>query len=165
MKYFSISPGIPLTLHGRPSSRSSQRSVDGSGGNLNFSYSARRQSSGAGRGPLVPASRAGAARTAAILLISCHLQATKGEIKRHRRTLSELIERPSNNGLGSVRTLTLLSVSFSVSLSFAFFLNGNISLLHSLVDFSVICIFNVPLVQCHSILKGRSKLQQHNFTL
>lgn len=54
--------GIPLTVHGRPSSRSSsQRST----ANLAHYKS---------KGVLVPASRAGAARAAAILLIPCHLQ-------------------------------------------------------------------------------------------
>ncbi|KAI4486150.1 hypothetical protein M0802_012495 [Mischocyttarus mexicanus] len=87
------SSGIPLTLHGgRPSSRSSQRS--GGGGSLSCAFT-RRPSSGGSRGPLVPASRAGAARAAAILLISCHLQATKGGNK-HRRTLSDVAEGSSD---------------------------------------------------------------------
>lgn len=62
--------GIPLAVQGgRPSSRaSSQRSV----GTIASGFS-RRPSSGGSRGVLVPASRAGAARAAAILLISCHL--------------------------------------------------------------------------------------------
>lgn len=68
------SPGIPLTVHssgGRSASRaSSQRTFVSS-------YS-RRVSSGqsyhqGSRGVLVSASRAGAARAAAILLISCHV--------------------------------------------------------------------------------------------
>ncbi|XP_033610548.1 uncharacterized protein LOC111872356 isoform X3 [Cryptotermes secundus] len=61
---------IPLAVQGgRPSSRaSSQRSV----GTIASGFS-RRPSSGGSRGVLVPASRAGAARAAAILLISCHL--------------------------------------------------------------------------------------------
>lgn len=56
--------GIPLTVHSvRPGSRaSSERSVGSTG------YSQRGS-----RGVIVPASRAGAARAAAILLISCHL--------------------------------------------------------------------------------------------
>lgn len=92
-------PGIPLTLHGgRPSSRSSQRSGSG----LASAFS-RRPSSGGSRGPLVPASRAGAARAAAILLISCHLQATTKNGgnggNRHRRTLSDVAEG-SSDGLG-----------------------------------------------------------------
>lgn len=86
--------GIPLTLSGRPSSRSSQRS---DGDPLNCS-TFRRPSSGGSRGPLVPTSRAGAARAAAILLISCHLQATKDGTK-HRRTLSDVAEG-STDGLG-----------------------------------------------------------------
>lgn len=78
-------PGIPLTVQsGRPSSRSSIRSSGGSIG----SYGNRRSSTGGGgvggggnnnnatsgsKGILVSTSRTGAARSAAILLISCHL--------------------------------------------------------------------------------------------
>ena len=112
--------GIPLTLHGgRPSSRSSQRSS--TGGPLTYAFS-RRPSSGGSRGPLVPSSRAGAARAAAILLISCHLQATKGGNK-HRRTLSDVAEG-SSDGLGRRSTIfltlsffCLLFSSFSVRIS------------------------------------------------
>lgn len=94
--------GIPLTLHGgRPSSRSSQRSS--TAGPLTYAFT-RRPSSGGSRGPLVPASRAGAARAAAILLISCHLQATKGGNK-HRRTLSDVAEG-SSDGLGRRSTIS-----------------------------------------------------------
>ncbi|XP_029049338.1 uncharacterized protein LOC117603910 isoform X2 [Osmia lignaria lignaria] len=107
---FSSDTGIPLTLHGgRPSSRSSQRSS--TGGPLTYAFT-RRPSSGGSRGPLVPASRAGAARAAAILLISCHLQATKGGNK-HRRTLSDVAEG-SSDGLGSRRP-SLTSVHSSTS--------------------------------------------------
>ncbi|CAL1685996.1 unnamed protein product [Lasius platythorax] len=106
--------GIPLTLHGRPSSRSSQRS--NSAGPLSCAFT-RRPSSGDSRGPLVPASRAGAARAAAILLISCHLQATKGNNK-HRRTLSDVAEG-SSDGLGSRRP-SLASVHSSTSSSRSF---------------------------------------------
>ncbi|KAL6263169.1 hypothetical protein P5V15_005971 [Pogonomyrmex californicus] len=108
---FSSDTGIPLTLHGRPSSRSSQRSS--SAGPLNCAFT-RRPSSGGSRGPLVPASRAGAARAAAILLISCHLQATKNDNK-HRRTLSDVAEG-STDGLGSRRP-SLASVHSSTSSS------------------------------------------------
>ncbi|XP_029160610.1 uncharacterized protein LOC114932527 isoform X3 [Nylanderia fulva] len=108
---FSSDTGIPLTLHGRPSSRSSQRS--NSAGPLSCAFT-RRPSSGGSRGPLVPASRAGAARAAAILLISCHLQATKGNNK-HRRTLSDVAEG-SSDGLGSRRP-SLASVHSSTSSS------------------------------------------------
>ncbi|XP_024941243.1 uncharacterized protein LOC107268219 isoform X2 [Cephus cinctus] len=105
---FSSDTGIPLTLHGgRPSSRTSQRS----NGALTCAFT-RRPSSGGSRGPLVPASRAGAARAAAILLISCHLQATKGGNK-HRRTLSDVAEG-SSDGLGSRRP-SLASVHSSTS--------------------------------------------------
>ncbi|XP_053976234.1 uncharacterized protein LOC128874998 isoform X1 [Hylaeus volcanicus] len=107
---FSSDTGIPLTLHGgRPSSRASQRSS--TGGPLTYAFT-RRPSSGGSRGPLVPASRAGAARAAAILLISCHLQATKGGNK-HRRTLSDVAEG-SSDGLGSRRP-SLTSVHSSTS--------------------------------------------------
>lgn len=100
-----------MTLHGRPSSRSSQRSSNA--GPLSCAFT-RRPSSGGSRGPLVPASRAGAARAAAILLISCHLQATKGGNK-HRRTLSDVAEG-SSDGLGRRSTISFcLYRSLSVS--------------------------------------------------
>lgn len=108
--------GIPLTLHGRPSSRSSQRS--NSAGPLSCAFT-RRPSSGGSRGPLVPASRAGAARAAAILLISCHLQATKDNNK-HRRTLSDVAEG-SSDGLGRRSMISFcLCRSFFLSVSFSF---------------------------------------------
>ncbi|XP_050452538.1 uncharacterized protein LOC126852103 isoform X1 [Cataglyphis hispanica] len=110
---FSSDTGIPLTLHGRPSSRSSQRS-NSAGGPLSCAFTRRPSSAGSSRGPLVPASRAGAARAAAILLISCHLQATKGNNK-HRRTLSDVAEG-SSDGLGSRRP-SLASVHSSTSSS------------------------------------------------
>ncbi|XP_063216649.1 uncharacterized protein LOC134527680 [Bacillus rossius redtenbacheri] len=70
---FSSETGIPLAVHGRPSSRaSSQRS----GGTYTSGFSRRPSSAAASRGVPVPASRAGAARAAAILLISCHLTTT-----------------------------------------------------------------------------------------
>ncbi|KAG8040983.1 hypothetical protein G9C98_001971 [Cotesia typhae] len=105
---FSSDTGIPLTLSGRPSSRSSQRSDSTPLSCGTF----RRPSSGGSRGPLVPASRAGAARAAAILLISCHLQATK-DGNKHRRTLSDVAEG-STDGLGSRRP-SLASLHSSVS--------------------------------------------------
>lgn len=101
-------------MHGRPSSRSSERS--GSAGPLNCAFT-RRPSSGGSRGPLVPASRAGAARAAAILLISCHLQATK-DGNKHRRTLSDVAEG-SSDGLGRRSTISFcLCRSFGVSCPF-----------------------------------------------
>ncbi|XP_031825823.1 uncharacterized protein LOC116424043 isoform X2 [Nomia melanderi] len=107
---FSSDTGIPLTLHtGRPSSRSSQRSS--TGGPLTYAFT-RRPSSGGSRGPPVPVSRTGAARAAAILLISYHLQATEGGNK-HRRTLSDVAEG-SSDGLGSRRP-SLTSVHSSTS--------------------------------------------------
>ncbi|KAI8122325.1 hypothetical protein CVS40_6784 [Lucilia cuprina] len=77
---YSSETGIPLTVQsGRPSSRSSIRSSGGSIG----SYGNRRSSTGGvggnnsatagSKGILVSTSRTGAARSAAILLISCHL--------------------------------------------------------------------------------------------
>ncbi|XP_036142003.1 uncharacterized protein LOC105838618 isoform X2 [Monomorium pharaonis] len=110
---FSSDTGIPLTLHGRPSSRSSQRSS--SAGPLSCAFT-RRPSSGGSRGPLVPASRAGAARAAAILLISCHLQATKDEGNKHRRTLSDVAEGSTDATIGSRRP-SLASVHSSTSSS------------------------------------------------
>lgn len=75
----SLPLGIPLTLQaqsGRPSSRSSLHSSGSTG-----SYANRRQSqnnySGAAKGVVVSTSRTGAARSAAILLISCHISALK----------------------------------------------------------------------------------------
>ncbi|XP_011497800.1 PREDICTED: uncharacterized protein LOC105362146 [Ceratosolen solmsi marchali] len=112
---FSSDTGIPLALHGgRPSSRSSQRS---SGGTLSCAL-ARKQSDALGastRGPLVPASRAGAARAAAILLISCHREAqpTPGNGGKHRRALSDVAEG-SSDGLGSRRP-SLASIHSSTS--------------------------------------------------
>lgn len=97
---FYFSKGIPLTLHGRPSSRSSERS--NSGGNLLSSYGRRsssmvNRSGGGGGGALVSSSRAGASRAAAILLISYHLQATNAvSNKQQRRTNAE----GSGDGLG-----------------------------------------------------------------
>ncbi|XP_047100337.1 AF4/FMR2 family member lilli [Schistocerca piceifrons] len=89
---FSSETGIPLAVHGaRPPSRaSSQRSAGTAGsstGGCGFAPPRRASSDGlvslagtaracASRGVAVPASRAGAARAAAILLISCHLTAT-----------------------------------------------------------------------------------------
>ncbi|XP_039290356.1 uncharacterized protein LOC111057980 isoform X3 [Nilaparvata lugens] len=67
---FTSEGGIPLAVHGvRPASRaSSERS--GGGGRSMGDYAHSQRGS---RGVLVPSSRAGAARAAAILLISCQL--------------------------------------------------------------------------------------------
>ncbi|KYN05449.1 PREDICTED: uncharacterized protein LOC108771656 [Cyphomyrmex costatus] len=108
---FSSDTGIPLALHGRPSSRSSQRSD--SAGPLSCAFT-RRPSSGGSRGPLVPASKAGAARAAAILLISCHLQTTN-DGNKHRRTLSDVAEG-TTDGPGSRRP-SLASIHSSTSSS------------------------------------------------
>lgn len=99
------SAGIPLTVHssvGRSTSRaSSQRTfvstysrrpssaqacLQGSQGSQSYGYGSR--------GVLVSASRAGAARAAAILLISCHVTATT------RATGAQSPELRPNNGLG-----------------------------------------------------------------
>lgn len=71
-----IFAGIPLTIQSaRPSSRSSQRSSGSIG-----SYGNRRPSSAplhGSKGVLVSTSRTGAARSAAILLVSCHISALR----------------------------------------------------------------------------------------
>ncbi|XP_053662353.1 uncharacterized protein LOC128711498 [Anopheles marshallii] len=73
---FSSDTGIPLTIQSaRPSSRSSQRSSGSIG-----SYGNRRPSSAplhGSKGVLVSTSRTGAARSAAILLVSCHISAIR----------------------------------------------------------------------------------------
>lgn len=79
----SLFPGIPLTVQsGRPSSRSSLRSSGsiGSYGNRRSSTTAQPSggqpgsgTSAGSKGILVSTSRTGAARSAAILLISCHI--------------------------------------------------------------------------------------------
>ncbi|XP_049541948.1 uncharacterized protein LOC125955121 isoform X1 [Anopheles darlingi] len=73
---FSSDTGIPLTIQSaRPSSRSSQRSSGSIG-----SYGNRRASSAplhGSKGVLVSTSRTGAARSAAILLVSCHISAIR----------------------------------------------------------------------------------------
>lgn len=77
---------------------------------MNFT---RRPSSAGSRGPLVPASRAGAARAAAILLISCHRQSIKGGNK-HQRALSDVAEG-SSDGLGR-QTITILCLCLCLCL-------------------------------------------------
>ncbi|XP_055706938.1 uncharacterized protein LOC129804009 isoform X4 [Phlebotomus papatasi] len=73
---YSSDTGIPLTIQSaRPSSRSSIRSSGSIG-----SFTNRRSSSApqaGSKGVLVSTSRTGAARSAAILLISCHISALK----------------------------------------------------------------------------------------
>lgn len=103
-----------MTIAGRSSSRTSQRSDPGP---LSCSTFGRRTSSGnSGRGPLVPASRAGAARAAAILLISCHLRgADTKDGNKHRRTLSDVAEG-SSNGLG--RTIITFFSDAEIFISF-----------------------------------------------
>lgn len=91
----SLHLGIPLTLQaqsGRPSSRSSLHSSGSVG-----SYANRRQSqinySGAAKGVVVSTSRTGAARSAAILLISCHISA----LKSNKFTSSNQVETEFHN--------------------------------------------------------------------
>ncbi|XP_039446841.1 uncharacterized protein LOC120426203 isoform X1 [Culex pipiens pallens] len=73
---YNSDTGIPLTIQSaRPSSRSSQRSSGSIG-----SYGNRRPSSAplhGSKGVLVSTSRTGAARSAAILLVSCHISALR----------------------------------------------------------------------------------------
>ncbi|XP_055601898.1 uncharacterized protein LOC129750836 isoform X1 [Uranotaenia lowii] len=73
---YNSDTGIPLTIQSaRPSSRSSQRSSGSIG-----SYGNRRPSSAplhGSKGVLVSTSRTGAARSAAILLVSCHISAIR----------------------------------------------------------------------------------------
>ncbi|XP_066582536.1 uncharacterized protein [Prorops nasuta] len=80
---FSNDTGIPLTIHGRPSSRSSQRS--GSGVPLTCAFP-RRPSSGGSRGPLVPASRAGSRRPS---LASIHSSTSSARSYSARRLEKE----------------------------------------------------------------------------
>lgn len=92
--------GIPLTLHGgRPSSRLSQRS---SAGTLNYALKRKSSSSDYGHSSLIPASRTGVARAAAILLISCQGQNNETNGKNHRRTLSDVVEGSSDE-LGRIK--------------------------------------------------------------
>ncbi|ALC44140.1 CG17364 [Drosophila busckii] len=95
---YSSDTGIPLTVHSaRPSSRSSIRSTGsiGSYGNRRASSGGLPGASGAGhsggggsgtaagsKGILVSTSRTGAARSAAILLISCHITAVSKQNSR-----------------------------------------------------------------------------------
>ncbi|XP_014206490.1 uncharacterized protein LOC106638005 [Copidosoma floridanum] len=117
---YSAETGIPLTA-GRPSSRSSQRSSSGLGTGataklMGYGAAGARKSSilhqqqdpcNSSRVPLVPASRAGAARAAAILLISCHRQASAGltlpaSAAPAAHALNNIAEATSD-GLGSRR--------------------------------------------------------------
>ncbi|KAJ8682435.1 hypothetical protein QAD02_018227 [Eretmocerus hayati] len=136
---YSTETGIPLTLHGRPSSRSSGRS---SGGTLAGYNAVTRKHSYAGysstensqqnqrRGTVVSSSRAGAARAAAILLISGQQQSahasapsgsepvtaaesSNGAKQQHRRALSDVPE-VSSDGLGS-RRASVASIHSSTS--------------------------------------------------
>ncbi|XP_023031973.1 uncharacterized protein LOC6642904 isoform X1 [Drosophila willistoni] len=121
---YSSDTGIPLTVHSaRPSSRSSIRSTGSIG-----SYGNRRASAGgiagasasgggsgsgggggASKGILVSTSRTGAARSAAILLISCHITAVSKQNSRasSRHTSGAGCSQHSrddldeSNGLGS----------------------------------------------------------------
>ncbi|XP_058462025.1 uncharacterized protein LOC131437009 isoform X2 [Malaya genurostris] len=89
---YNSDTGIPLTIQSaRPSSRSSQRSSGSIG-----SYGNRRPSSAplhGSKGVLVSTSRTGAARSAAILLVSCHISA----IRSSRSTTANNSPHPSDH--------------------------------------------------------------------
>ncbi|XP_037939899.1 uncharacterized protein LOC119672826 isoform X2 [Teleopsis dalmanni] len=73
---YSSDTGIPLTVQsGRPSSRSSLRSSGSIGSYGNRRASSAGATTAGSKGILVSTSRTGAARSAAILLISCHISA------------------------------------------------------------------------------------------
>ncbi|XP_044585806.1 uncharacterized protein LOC123265903 isoform X2 [Cotesia glomerata] len=86
---FSSDTGIPLTLSGRPSSRSSQRSDSTPLSCGTF----RRPSSGGSRGPLVPASRAGSRRPSLASLHSSVSSARSYSAKRLERERNEKEQR------------------------------------------------------------------------
>ncbi|KAM0736177.1 hypothetical protein ACS0PU_010138 [Formica fusca] len=94
---FSSDTGIPLTLHGRPSSRSSQRS--NSAGPLSCAFT-RRPSSGGSRGPLVPASRAGSRRPS---LASVHSSTSSSRSYSARRLEKERNEKEQRQALQELR--------------------------------------------------------------
>ncbi|CAL1685995.1 unnamed protein product [Lasius platythorax] len=89
--------GIPLTLHGRPSSRSSQRS--NSAGPLSCAFT-RRPSSGDSRGPLVPASRAGSRRPS---LASVHSSTSSSRSFSARRLEKERNDKEQRQALQELR--------------------------------------------------------------
>ncbi|XP_018340169.1 PREDICTED: uncharacterized protein LOC108747283 isoform X2 [Trachymyrmex septentrionalis] len=94
---FSSDTGIPLTLHGRPSSRSSQRSS--SAGPLSCAFT-RRPSSGGSRGPLVPASRAGSRRPS---LASVHSSTSSSRSYSARRLEKERNDKEQRQALQELR--------------------------------------------------------------
>ncbi|XP_014475510.1 PREDICTED: uncharacterized protein LOC106744893 isoform X2 [Dinoponera quadriceps] len=94
---FSSDTGIPLTLHGRPSSRSSQRS--GSAGPLSCAFT-RRPSSGGSRGPLVPASRAGSRRPS---LASVHSSTSSSRSYSARRLEKERNDKEQRQAVQELR--------------------------------------------------------------
>ncbi|XP_032665928.1 uncharacterized protein LOC116841730 isoform X2 [Odontomachus brunneus] len=94
---FSSDTGIPLTLHGRPSSRSSERS--GSAGPLSCAFT-RRPSSGGSRGPLVPASRAGSRRPS---LASVHSSTSSSRSYSARRLEKERNDKEQRQALQDLR--------------------------------------------------------------
>ncbi|XP_029160609.1 uncharacterized protein LOC114932527 isoform X2 [Nylanderia fulva] len=94
---FSSDTGIPLTLHGRPSSRSSQRS--NSAGPLSCAFT-RRPSSGGSRGPLVPASRAGSRRPS---LASVHSSTSSSRSYSARRLEKERNDKEQRQVLQELR--------------------------------------------------------------
>ncbi|XP_077271902.1 uncharacterized protein LOC143902670 isoform X2 [Temnothorax americanus] len=94
---FSSDTGIPLTLHARPSSRSSQRS--NSAGPLNCAFT-RRPSSGGSRGPLVPASRAGSRRPS---LASVHSSTSSSRSYSARRLEKERNDKEQRQVIQELR--------------------------------------------------------------
>ncbi|XP_034940575.1 uncharacterized protein [Chelonus insularis] len=94
---FSSDTGIPLTLSGRPSSRSSQRS---DGNPLSCGSFSRRPSSGGSRGPLVPASRAGSRRPS---LASIHSSVSSARSYSARRLERERNEKEQRQALQELR--------------------------------------------------------------
>ncbi|XP_015116573.1 uncharacterized protein LOC107040826 isoform X3 [Diachasma alloeum] len=94
---FSNDAGIPLTLSGRPSSRSSQRSGDGP---LSCGAFTRRPSSGGSRGPLVPASRAGSRRPS---LASIHSSTSSARSYSARRLEKERNDKEQRLALQELR--------------------------------------------------------------
>ncbi|XP_011862695.1 PREDICTED: uncharacterized protein LOC105559197 isoform X2 [Vollenhovia emeryi] len=92
---FSTDTGIPL--HGRPSSRLSERS--GSAGPLSCAFT-RRPSSGGSRGPLVPASRAGSRRPS---LASIHSSTSSSRSYSARRLEKERNDKEQRQVLQELR--------------------------------------------------------------
>ncbi|KAF7995569.1 hypothetical protein HCN44_006676 [Aphidius gifuensis] len=97
---FMSDTGIPMTIAGRSSSRTSQRSDPGP---LSCSTFGRRTSSGnSGRGPLVPASRAGSRRPS---LASMHSSISSARSYSAKRLEKERNEKEQRLALHELRNL------------------------------------------------------------